>query len=55
MDSPLFDFAQKLARDQAFVLTLNRVVEKVVSGHCICQEAERRSFKCPIHEKETRP
>lgn len=59
MDSPLFSLAKKLARDQAFVLALNRVVERVVAGQCICTEPEmseeasalRRSFKCPIHEK----
>ena len=52
MDSPLFQLAKKLASDQAFVLNLNRVVGKVVDGKCICAEPERRSFKCPIHERE---
>jgi hypothetical protein len=51
MEMTLFDLAKKLSRDQAFVLNLNRVVEKVVAGQCICQEAisHRHAFKCPIH------
>jgi len=55
MDVTFFELAKKLARDQAFVVALNRVVEKVVARQCICQEAisHRHAFKCPIHEQET--
>ena len=48
MDSPLFDLVKKLASDHAFVLDLNRVVEKVVLGQCNCRKRSvgRSSVRC---------
>lgn len=52
--SAIFELAKQLARDHAFVTNLNRVVEKAVLGQCICNEPDRRLFKCQVHEqKET--
>ncbi len=50
MDSPYFQVAKKIVRDQQAVQGITRLAELVVAGKCICRERDRFAFKCPIHD-----
>lgn len=51
MRSPYWELAKDIVLKQQALTSLERVVDRVLLGECICREAPeaRQGFRCPVH------